>query len=103
MGRKIEIDFVDHLNIGIIKELFTKELEMATDTGKGTYKELEKARQHLERARGMYITLATLELVPVEYVETAGEDLTRIEDKLSDIMREKELVSVARHMQRRRS
>lgn len=101
MGKKIEINLVDHLNIGVIKELFTKELEMAKDTGKGTYEELERARQHLERARGMYVTLTTLELVPVEFVETAGEDLIRIEDKLNDIQRELEVGAFARHLKRR--
>lgn len=103
MGKKIEIDLVDHLNVGVVIKLLAKELEMAKETGKGTYRDLKKARQHLERARGMYIALATLELVSIEFAETAGEDLTRIEDKLNDIQREKELVSVARHMQRRQS
>lgn len=94
---------MDHLSVGVVTKLLTKELEMAKDTGKGTYKELVTAWLHLERARGIYITLATLELVSVELAETVGEDLTRIEDKLLDIKREKDKEVAARYMQRGKS
>lgn len=103
MSQKIEINLVDYLNVDLVMQLLAKELTMATDTGKGSYRELDNAKTHLERARGIYIALSTLELVPVEYAETVGEDLTRIEDKIAAIQHEKETEAYARHMQRGRA
>ena len=103
MAKTISINLADHLNVELAKRILAKELTMATDVGKGTYREVDNARTHLERARGIYIALSTLELVPVEYAEMVGEDLTRIEDKIAATQREKEAEAYARHMQRGRS
>ena len=98
---KIEIDLANYLDVEAATERVYTELEQASVVGRCTYGEIEKARGHLERARGMYIALAIFELISNEFAEVVTEDITRIESKLDNIQREKSQEVVARHMQRR--
>lgn len=100
---KIEIDITDHINVESVKEKLNIELTSASITGRGTYREIEKARMHLHRAQGLYIALAQMEVISDNYAEDVSEDLTRIESKINDIQREKEQEAVARHMKGRQS
>lgn len=100
MGKKIEINLVEHLDVKNVMEQITYELQMAKNTGKCTYQELENALIHLERARGAFTALFLLDLMPVEFEMATVEDINRITDKLADIRRKKEQEAVARRMKR---
>lgn len=99
--KKIEIDLANYLDVRAATERLYIELEQASVVGRCTYGEIEKARGHLERARGMYIALVFLELISNEFAEVVTEDITRIESRLDDIQREKSQEAVARRMQRK--
>ncbi len=101
MSKKIEINLVDYINIRVVEELLTKVLTMAKDTGRGSYRETENARMHLERARGMYTTLSLLQLLPTDIGGAMEDDIARIEQKIISTQKEKEAEAYARHMQRR--
>ena len=101
LSQKIEINLVDYLNIRVVEELLTKELTMAQDIGKGSYRETENARMHLERAKGMHTTLSLLQLLPTDIGGVMEEDIARIEQKITTTQKEKEAEAYARHMQRR--
>ena len=103
MGKKIEINLVEHLDVKNVMEQITYELQMAKNTGKCTYQELENALIHLERARGAFTALFLLDLIdlmPEEFEMATVKDLNRITDKLTDIRRKKEQEAVARRMKR---
>lgn len=85
MGKKIEINLVEHLDVKNVMEQITYDLNMAKNTGKCTYQELENALIHLERARGAFTALFLLDLLPEEFERATVEDINRITDKLTDI------------------
>jgi len=96
MGKKIEINLAEHLDVKNVMEQITYDLNMA----KCTYQELENALIHLERARGAFTALFLLDLMPEEFVMATVKDLNRITDKLTDIRSKKEQEAVARRMKR---
>ena len=103
MGKKIEINLVEHLDVKNVMEQITYELQMAKNTGKCTYQELENALIHLEQARGAFTALFLLDLIdlmPEEFEMATVKDLNRITDKLTDIRSKKEQEAVARRMKR---
>lgn len=103
MSKVIEIKMVDHLDVNEVKKSLAIELTSASITRQGTYRDIEKAKSHLERARGMYLALKILDLMSARYAEDVEYDLDRITDKLETLQREKMAESVFRNLIRDKS
>lgn len=98
MSQVIKVDLSHHLDINGAKTLIEVELTSASIVGRGTYREIEKAKTHLAEAKGMYKALNILGLMSDRYAENVLDDLNRIADKLDTLQREKEAESMARHL-----
>jgi hypothetical protein len=92
---------VDKHKIQKTKDTMRKFLELATNTGKGTYREITSAQMMLERAKGMYDALSGMGLLDTIEQTNALDDIVRIGEKIDMVYREKEAEALARHMQRK--
>ena len=92
---------VDGINVRILKGWMKKYFVKAIVSNKGTYSELETAEKNLEHGKGIYQSLECLGLITVKEKSEADTDISRIEDKLNTLRREKDAEMYARHMQRR--
>ena len=93
---------VDGINVRIVKDLMNKAFIKAIVSNKGTYSELEAAKENLEHGRGIYLCLEHLGLLNEEEVFRAKQDIERIESKIKTTRQEKEAEMYARHMQSRK-
>lgn len=93
---------VSKLNVDVMKTQMVGCFRRAMQTGRGSYNDIEMAKQALERGKGIYQTLETLDLLSNKERLIAIADIEYIEDKMASIQRERMVEIFERHLPRRR-
>ena len=93
---------VEKLNVDIMKTHMARCFNQAMNTGKGFYSDIKTAREALEKGKGIYQTLDTLDLLSNKERLIAIADIEYIEDKMASIQRERMVEIFERHLPRRR-
>ena len=93
---------VSKLNVDIMKTQMVGCFRRAMQTGRGSYNDIEMAKQALEKGKGIYQTLETLDLLSNKERLIAIADIEYIEDNIEALNKAKIVEIFERHKPRRR-